>query len=406
MARPRTLDDLLLRVTNRTGQDIWFMQAADLKVIVKNAQGKVLPDMGGQKGAVVPRPLFIKAGATESVRFSVTLHRPGDGESATLTIREPTAYFHEFQNLAPGAYSIEVIYANREARMGTMVRGIKDQQGLSEDTPLWVGQVTTKDLALQITDAPVDAGGNTGQAGREKANPAATLVVQAQILREIQQEPAEKDKPEPWITAEAVNLTNGDAGHRPPAHLEVQTDWTTLGDQPRVLLQGPGGRYSAGARRGEGTSVGEFNVTVGMQWGDARGELLRSLEAKAGARKVLEISSARTYLALRVVKSAPSDTRETSGEAVFSGLVYYRVGDEFLVGMGYSTPRPVEQVEFDKQRLGYLGPEGNHVKFRVKASGFADFKVRFSGGSSEGTADILPPPEQDDEPRPANIKVT
>ena len=95
-----------------------------------------------------------------------------------------------------------------------------------------------------------------------------------------------------------------------------------------------------------------------------------------------------------------------SREAVFSGLAYYRVGDEFLVGLGYSTPRPVEHVEFDKQRLDYLGPEGNHVKFRVKAPGFADFKVRFRGGSSEGTADILPPPEKDDEPRPANSKVT
>ena len=36
--------------------------------------------------------------------FTVTLRRPGDGKSVTLTIREPTAYFHEFQDLAPGTY--------------------------------------------------------------------------------------------------------------------------------------------------------------------------------------------------------------------------------------------------------------------------------------------------------------
>lgn len=151
----KALDDLLLRVTNRTGQDIWFMQAADLKVIVKNAQGKALPDMGGQNGEVVPRPLFIKAGATESVRFSMMLRRAGDGMASTLTIREPTAFFHEFQDLAPGAYSIHVVYANREARLGTVFRGIKDQQGLSEDTPLWVGQMTGKELAVEISDKPV-----------------------------------------------------------------------------------------------------------------------------------------------------------------------------------------------------------------------------------------------------------
>ena len=125
----KTLDDLVLRVTNRTEDDIWFAQAADIKIIVKDAQGKVLPDLGGQKGEIVPPPLFIKDWAPGIVRFTVTLHRPGEGKSATLTIREPTAVFHEFQNLAPGVYTIQVLYANREAKLGTMVRGIKNRAG-------------------------------------------------------------------------------------------------------------------------------------------------------------------------------------------------------------------------------------------------------------------------------------
>jgi hypothetical protein len=150
----KTIDDLVLRVTNRTGDDIWFAQAADLKVIVKDAKGQVMPDKGGQKGEVVPRPLFIKTWAPAIIRYPMTLHRKGDSKSATLTIREPTAIFHEFQNLVPGAYTIQMVYANREAKLGTMFCGIKDQQGLSEETPLWVGKATAKELAVQINAQP------------------------------------------------------------------------------------------------------------------------------------------------------------------------------------------------------------------------------------------------------------
>ena len=140
-----------------------FAQAADLKVIVKDAKGKVLPDMGGQKGEIVPSPLFIKTWAPAIIRFPVTLYRPGDAKSATLIIREPTAVFHEFQNLVPGVYTIQVVYANHEARLGTMVRGIKNHQGVTadplgrplyEDTPLWAGTATTKELPVQLTAQP------------------------------------------------------------------------------------------------------------------------------------------------------------------------------------------------------------------------------------------------------------
>ena len=53
-------------------------------------------------------------------------------------------------------------------------------------------------------------------------------MVEAQTVREVEQEPAANDKPEPWITAEAVNLTNRAAGHQPPKHLAVQTGWIVL----------------------------------------------------------------------------------------------------------------------------------------------------------------------------------
>ena len=48
-------------------------------------------------------------------------------------------------------------------------------------------------------------------------------MVEAQTVREVEQEPAANDEPEPWIVAEAVKLTNRAAGHQPPKHLAVQT---------------------------------------------------------------------------------------------------------------------------------------------------------------------------------------
>ena len=50
-------------------------------------------------------------------------------------------------------------------------------------------------------------------------------MVEAQTVREVEQEPAAYDKPEPWIVAEAVKLTNRAAGHQPPKHRAVQTGW-------------------------------------------------------------------------------------------------------------------------------------------------------------------------------------
>lgn len=375
----KTLDELLLRVTNRTGDDIWFAQAADLKVIVKDAKGKVLPDMGGQKGEIVPSPLFIKTWAPGIVRFTVTLQRPGDGKSATLTIREPTAVFHEFQNLAPGAYTIQVLYANREAKLGTMIRGIKNRadpwgRPLDEDTPLWVGKATANELTVQITDEPAAPIGMPPSAARpaeklaEAPGGERTAALDKAKLIEIANEEAKKAYRKQRGLAADARVPDFDYDRKPTGavhHNLVEPE----GDNWRVILMS--------TLTVNGVTKILFHVEVPLnQVGKVAGEVKFK------------------------------DTDEPSAKGVFSGLAYYRAGDEFLVGMGYSTPRPVERVEFDKQRLDYLGPAGNHVKFRVKAPGFAEFKVRFRDGSSEGTADILPPPEKDDEPRPANSKVT
>jgi hypothetical protein len=150
----KALDDLQLRVTNHTGQDIWFAQAADLKFIMKDAKGKKLAGMVGQKGEVVPRPLYIKAGATESIAFHATLFQAGGNNRAALIVSLPTGAFYEFQNLASGIYSIQVVYANRAAKLGPIPLGMKDKQGLSEETPLWVGEATTKEVTVDIADNP------------------------------------------------------------------------------------------------------------------------------------------------------------------------------------------------------------------------------------------------------------
>ena len=41
-------------------------------------------------------------------------------------------------------------------------------------------------------------------------------MVEAQTVREVEQEPAANDKPETWIAAEPASLTNRTAGRQPP----------------------------------------------------------------------------------------------------------------------------------------------------------------------------------------------
>ena len=61
-------------------------------------------------------------------------------------------------------------------------------------------------------------------------------MAEAQIVHQVEQEAAANDKPEPWIAAEAVKLTNRAAGHQPPKHLAVQTGWIASRSSSRTSL--------------------------------------------------------------------------------------------------------------------------------------------------------------------------
>ena len=146
----KKLDDLVLRVANRGDKDIWSMPAGDIKLIVRSAGGKALKDAGGQHGEVVPRPLLIQAGQTGEVRFAVTVRRGRDRGLPDVSILEPTRFVHAFHDLAPETYTIELIYENTLAKLGTTLLGIKDRTGLSRDTPLWTGKITTAPWSVRV----------------------------------------------------------------------------------------------------------------------------------------------------------------------------------------------------------------------------------------------------------------
>ena len=123
---------------------------------MKNAAGVALKLDGGQHGERVVRPLRLGPGQTGSYRYTVTMSLPRGRELPSVSLLEPTAFWHTFHDLRPGEYTLQLVYQCHDAKLGGMALVLHDKE-LTPDTPLWAGKAVSSELKITVKPGPAPA---------------------------------------------------------------------------------------------------------------------------------------------------------------------------------------------------------------------------------------------------------
>ncbi len=130
-----------LRISNRTSQDISFGLFDTVRPVLKDDQGRERPLDGGRDKTRILKPIQVKTGQTDTVRYAARLSIPAGKALSQLVVDDLTGGVWVYHDLAPGRYTLGLHYAHPP------IGGVA-QPGI------WVGETTTDPAAFVIVNQP------------------------------------------------------------------------------------------------------------------------------------------------------------------------------------------------------------------------------------------------------------
>lgn len=132
---------LALRATNRSDTDQLFDVDGAWTIVLKDETGKQLPVAEGVDGLNKRHPpASIAKGQSAALDRTAQLRRANDKDGTFWLAGQVGLSFWRFDGLKLGRYTLALTYENTDAG--------------PKDAPHWVGKVSTKELAIDITDKP------------------------------------------------------------------------------------------------------------------------------------------------------------------------------------------------------------------------------------------------------------
>jgi hypothetical protein len=140
---------LTLRITNRSARDLLFNLFDTVVPEMKDAKNNVRRLDHARDATMVPKPVLVKAGAVEDVRYNAQLALQGNKQFPDIQISDNTGGVWTFHDLVPGAYTLRMKYENATPAVSQM-SGPHRWPGVPADAPLWVGKVDTPQIAIAV----------------------------------------------------------------------------------------------------------------------------------------------------------------------------------------------------------------------------------------------------------------
>lgn len=144
---------LALKITNHSDKALQFDLCDTVSVHVRDASGKelnILVRLADQLKDQLIRPLLVDKG--QSVTIDRTAKLKLEGKAYDLSGPDGAGGVWSFVDLKPGRCTVSFAYESTQAAADILKKTLP----LGND-PFWIGKVTTKDLAVEILDRPVNA---------------------------------------------------------------------------------------------------------------------------------------------------------------------------------------------------------------------------------------------------------
>ena len=143
-----------LKVTNRSQQSMRMSVFDTAHVVLEDSQGIYLSCKMSRYYTVIPDPLLLQPGESRTIYRNATLEWASDGKSLRLFGSDGAGGTWHFDDLKPNRYKVHFDYEVNDERMKPVLDRIAKSVTDPMHPPFWMGKVTSKELAVEIVEAP------------------------------------------------------------------------------------------------------------------------------------------------------------------------------------------------------------------------------------------------------------